>query len=204
MRRRSSSSSARESSRRCERPVRSTCPLRRRTFSAASGSSSRPRHSGSSATRALLTIVGPGGTGKTRFSIELARFLADEADGGTVFVPLAPVRDAALVVPLIAAHLGASGRHGARDRDPPRRQAGARRSRQPRAAAARRGPADSPSCSQPRPPSGSSRPAASRCGSPARSSSTCRRWTRPTPSRCSSSARRQSAPISATRRPCTS
>ncbi len=57
----------------------------------------------------LLTIIGPGGTGKTRFAIELARFLADEADGGTVFVPLAPVRDAALVVPLIAAHLGASG-----------------------------------------------------------------------------------------------
>jgi class 3 adenylate cyclase len=53
----------------------------------------------------LLTIVGPGGTGKTRFSIELARFLAEEADGGTVFVPLAPVRDAALVVPLIAERL---------------------------------------------------------------------------------------------------
>src|SRR5713101_5422465 len=50
----------------------------------------------------LLTIVGPGGTGKTRFSIELARFLAEEADGGTVFVPLAPVRDTALVVPLVA------------------------------------------------------------------------------------------------------
>ena len=57
----------------------------------------------------VLTVVGPGGTGKTRFSIELARFLADDADGGTVFVPLAPVRDAALVVPLIAGHLGASG-----------------------------------------------------------------------------------------------
>ncbi|WP_411277995.1 ATP-binding protein [Gaiella sp.] len=56
-----------------------------------------------------LTIIGPGGTGKTRFSIELARFLAEEADGGTVFVPLAPVRDPALVVPLIAAALGASG-----------------------------------------------------------------------------------------------
>jgi predicted ATPase/class 3 adenylate cyclase len=56
----------------------------------------------------LLTIVGPGGTGKTRFSIELARFLADEADAGTVFVPLAPVRDAALVVPLVAAALGSS------------------------------------------------------------------------------------------------
>jgi class 3 adenylate cyclase len=57
----------------------------------------------------LLTIIGPGGTGKTRFSIELARFLAEEADGGTVFVPLAPVRAAALVVVLIAERLGASG-----------------------------------------------------------------------------------------------
>jgi predicted ATPase/class 3 adenylate cyclase len=57
----------------------------------------------------LLTIVGPGGTGKTRFSIELARFLAEEADAGTVFVPLAPVRDAGLIVPMIAGHLGASG-----------------------------------------------------------------------------------------------
>jgi class 3 adenylate cyclase len=47
----------------------------------------------------VLTIIGPGGTGKTRFSIELARFLAEDADGGTVFVPLAPVRDATLVVP---------------------------------------------------------------------------------------------------------
>ena len=33
----------------------------------------------------------------------------EEADGGTVFVPLAPVRAAALVVPLIAERLGASG-----------------------------------------------------------------------------------------------
>ena len=57
----------------------------------------------------VLTVVGPGGTGKTRFSIELTRFLAEEADGGTVFVPLAPVRDAALVVPLIAKRLGAAG-----------------------------------------------------------------------------------------------
>jgi predicted ATPase/class 3 adenylate cyclase len=57
----------------------------------------------------VLTIVGPGGTGKTRFSIELARFLAEDADGGTVFVPLAPVRDPTLVVPLIAERLGATG-----------------------------------------------------------------------------------------------
>ena len=54
----------------------------------------------------VLTIIGPGGTGKTRFAIELARFLAEEADGGTVFVPLAPVRDATLVLPRIAARLG--------------------------------------------------------------------------------------------------
>ena len=57
----------------------------------------------------VLTIVGPGGTGKTRFSIELARFLAEEADGGTFFVPLAPVRDAGLAVSRIAERLGASG-----------------------------------------------------------------------------------------------
>jgi predicted ATPase/class 3 adenylate cyclase len=56
----------------------------------------------------VLTIIGPGGTGKTRFAIELARLLADEADGGTVFVPLAPVRDPELVVPAIAQALGAT------------------------------------------------------------------------------------------------
>jgi predicted ATPase/class 3 adenylate cyclase len=56
----------------------------------------------------VLTIVGPGGTGKTRFSIELARLLAEEAEGGTVFVPLAPVREAALIVPAAAQVLGAT------------------------------------------------------------------------------------------------
>ena len=56
----------------------------------------------------VLTIVGPGGTGKTRFSIELARLLGDDADGGTVFVPLAPLRDADFVLPAVADRLGAS------------------------------------------------------------------------------------------------
>jgi predicted ATPase len=56
----------------------------------------------------VLTIVGPGGTGKTRFSIELARLLGDDADGGTVFVPLAPLRDAEFVLPAVADRLGAS------------------------------------------------------------------------------------------------
>nr|MBA2769336.1 adenylate/guanylate cyclase domain-containing protein [Sporichthyaceae bacterium] len=56
----------------------------------------------------VLTILGPGGTGKTRFAIELARRLAEDADGGTVFVPLAPVRDPALVLPSIASAVGAA------------------------------------------------------------------------------------------------
>jgi predicted ATPase/class 3 adenylate cyclase len=56
----------------------------------------------------VLTIVGPGGTGKTRFAIELARLLGDDAEGGTVFVPLAPLRDAEFVLPAVADRLGAS------------------------------------------------------------------------------------------------
>ncbi len=55
----------------------------------------------------VLTITGPGGAGKTRFAIELARLLADDASGGTVFVALAPVRDVDLIVPAVAQALGA-------------------------------------------------------------------------------------------------
>ena len=40
------------------------------------------------------TLGGGSVAGKTRFSVELARVLADEADGDTVFVALAAVRDA--------------------------------------------------------------------------------------------------------------
>jgi predicted ATPase/class 3 adenylate cyclase len=56
----------------------------------------------------VLTILGPGGTGKTRFAIELARLLAEDADGGTVFVSLAPLRDPALVRSAISDSLGAA------------------------------------------------------------------------------------------------
>ena len=56
----------------------------------------------------VLTILGPGGTGKTRFAIELARLLEEEAEGGTVFVPLAPLRDPELVLSTIAHSLGAA------------------------------------------------------------------------------------------------
>ena len=57
----------------------------------------------------LLTIVGPGGAGKTRFALELARLLSEDADGGTTFVPLAPLDDAALVIRTIAERIGAAG-----------------------------------------------------------------------------------------------
>ena len=57
----------------------------------------------------VLTIVGPGGTGKTRFALELARLLAEEADGGTLFIPLAPLRDHELALPAIGERLGAQG-----------------------------------------------------------------------------------------------
>jgi len=56
----------------------------------------------------VLTVVGPGGTGKTRFALELVRLLADEAEGGTVFVALGPLREAELVLPTIADRIGAA------------------------------------------------------------------------------------------------
>jgi predicted ATPase len=55
----------------------------------------------------VLTIVGPGGTGKTRFALELCRLLAADADGGTVFCALAPLRDPELVLSSMAERLGA-------------------------------------------------------------------------------------------------
>jgi predicted ATPase/DNA-binding XRE family transcriptional regulator len=45
----------------------------------------------------LLTLTGPSGIGKTRLAIQLARELAPDFSDGGVYVPLAAVRDAALV-----------------------------------------------------------------------------------------------------------
>ena len=54
----------------------------------------------------LITLTGPGGAGKTRLALELAR--ATEVDGASrvLFVGLAAVRDAAFVAPAIAEALG--------------------------------------------------------------------------------------------------
>jgi len=54
----------------------------------------------------LLTLVGPGGVGKTRLGIEIAvQTLPDFADG-LCYVELTPVTDSALVVPTIAQNFG--------------------------------------------------------------------------------------------------
>ena len=53
----------------------------------------------------LLTLTGPGGTGKTRLGLRLAAAVADRFPGGTWFVDLAAVRDPGLVHSTIAAAL---------------------------------------------------------------------------------------------------
>ena len=54
----------------------------------------------------LLTLVGPGGTGKTRLALQLAAEIADEFDGGVWFVPLEAVTDASGMHGAIARALG--------------------------------------------------------------------------------------------------
>ena len=54
----------------------------------------------------LVTLTGPGGIGKTRLAIAVGAAL-DEAGRGTAFVPLASVTDPALVLPRVAASVGA-------------------------------------------------------------------------------------------------
>jgi predicted ATPase/DNA-binding XRE family transcriptional regulator len=54
----------------------------------------------------LITLVGPGGVGKTRLALELARAIAEEGATPVVFVPLAAIRDPAFVASAIAEALG--------------------------------------------------------------------------------------------------
>jgi predicted ATPase/class 3 adenylate cyclase len=55
----------------------------------------------------LLTLTGPGGTGKTRLGLQTAADLLDEFGDGAFFVALAPITDPALVASAIAGPLGA-------------------------------------------------------------------------------------------------
>ena len=50
----------------------------------------------------LLTLVGPPGIGKTRLSIQAGGALLGSFADGVWFIPLAPIRDPALVLPVIA------------------------------------------------------------------------------------------------------
>src|SRR6266699_3779389 len=54
----------------------------------------------------LLTLTGPGGTGKTRLGLQVAAELSEEFSDGVFFVNLAPISDPELVVPTIAQTLG--------------------------------------------------------------------------------------------------
>jgi predicted ATPase/class 3 adenylate cyclase len=55
----------------------------------------------------LLTLTGPGGSGKTRLGLEAAATLVPEYKAGVFWVGLAPLRDPALVTETIAQTLGA-------------------------------------------------------------------------------------------------
>jgi predicted ATPase len=54
----------------------------------------------------LVTLTGPGGTGKTRLGLQVAAELIDEYANGVFFVPLAPISDTNLIISTIAQILG--------------------------------------------------------------------------------------------------
>jgi predicted ATPase/class 3 adenylate cyclase len=56
----------------------------------------------------IVTLTGPGGTGKTRLALQAAGAAADAFPGGVWWVPLASLRDARLVLEAAATALGAT------------------------------------------------------------------------------------------------
>jgi hypothetical protein len=54
----------------------------------------------------LLTLTGPGGTGKTRLGLQIAADLVDEFEHGAFFIGMAPISDPSLVASTIAGALG--------------------------------------------------------------------------------------------------
>ena len=61
------------------------------------------------ATHRLVTLIGPGGSGKTRLALQVAADVADDYPDGVFWVPLQAVRDPELVLPAIASTVGAKG-----------------------------------------------------------------------------------------------
>ena len=64
------------------------------------------RHWFADPTARLITLVGPGGVGKTRLALELARGIAEQGSTRVVFVPLVTIREPVFVGSAIAEALG--------------------------------------------------------------------------------------------------
>lgn len=60
----------------------------------------------------LVTLVGPGGCGKTRLALQVAHDLAATGDGAVCWVDLTPLSDPALVAQTVAAALGIAEQPG--------------------------------------------------------------------------------------------
>ncbi len=65
----------------------------------------------------LITLTGPGGSGKTRLALQAAAELVEEFAGGVFFVPLAGVENAALVPSTITSTIGVRDFDELRGRD---------------------------------------------------------------------------------------